>query len=108
MAAYYLDKGYTLESIKGEGYCGTLVNGVITFPVEALLCMFGTDGPYYANTNGEFKIVLPTATSSATTVAPTSIAPRSASAFSHEFNFTNKKVVKLHDYRMFTNLELAR
>ena len=39
---------------------GTLVNGVITFPVDALtLGMLGTQEAYYANRNGNFRILLP-------------------------------------------------
>ena len=52
---------YDLETIKAAGgYCGTMVNGVITFPEKALLVSaLGLDGWYYANTNSAFKVVLP-------------------------------------------------
>lgn len=106
MAAYYLDNGYTFESIKGAGYCGTLVDGVITFPVEGLLCMLGTDGPYYANNNGEFKIVLPTATSTAA-VTSSRVASRSASTFTKQFGKSNKKVRKLPNNRYFSTMTIA-
>lgn len=106
MAAYYMDNGYTFESIKGAGYCGTLVDGVITFPVEQLLCMLGTDGPYYANTNGEFKIVLPTATSAAA-VTSSRVASRSASTFTKQFNKNNKVVKNLPNNRYFSTITIA-
>lgn len=102
-AAYYLDNGYSLDDIKGAGVCGTLVDGIITFPAETLLYLVGSDGPYYGNINGEFKVVLPTATS---TVATTSsrLASRSASAFSKQFDSNNHKVVrKLPNNRFFSN-----
>ena len=61
MAARYLDNGNPLEAIKGAGYCGTLKDGVITFPVKSLLITAeGLGGNlYYANTMGAFKVVLP-------------------------------------------------
>ncbi len=58
-AAYYMDSGYSLEDVYAAGYCGTLEDGIITFPVKSLLFYFGEDGPYYANSNGEFCVVLP-------------------------------------------------
>ena len=61
MAANYLDAGYSPEEIKPVGVFGTLKDGVITFPVEALLITAdGLGGNlYYANTAGAFKVVLP-------------------------------------------------
>jgi hypothetical protein len=59
-AAYYLDNGKTLADAKAAGVCGTLTNGVITFPTKALFTVIGGKN-YYANTQGEFKLVLPTA-----------------------------------------------
>lgn len=39
---------------------GTLINGVITFPASGLICgMAGTGKAYYANTEGNFRLVLP-------------------------------------------------
>lgn len=63
MAANYLDGGYPLEEVKTAGFCGTLKDGVITFPVKSLLITAdGLGGKlYYANTAGAFKVVLPSA-----------------------------------------------
>ena len=61
---------YDLETIKAAGgYCGTLSEGVITFPTKALLVSAATlDGWYYANSNGAFKVVLPSASKSSKSV----------------------------------------
>lgn len=61
MAANYLDAGYPLEDVKAAGHCGTLKDGVITFPEKSLLITAdGLGGKlYYANTMGAFKVVLP-------------------------------------------------
>ncbi len=58
MAANYLDHGITLEEIKAAGYCGTLVDGVITFPVKGLLWTGADMGGslYYGNVEGKFKL----------------------------------------------------
>ena len=37
LAYYHMQNGKTLEQVKSEGYCGTLSNGVITFPAGVLL-----------------------------------------------------------------------
>ena len=63
-AAYYMDNmGATLTDVKAAGMCGTLVDGVITFPESALLITAsGLGGQYYnGNSNGAFKVVLPSA-----------------------------------------------
>lgn len=57
-AGRYLDNGNSLAAIKNAGYCGTLKDGVITFPVKALLTSMD-GGLYYGNSNGGFKLVLP-------------------------------------------------
>lgn len=61
MAANYLAGGKSLEEIKALGVCGSLVDGVITFPAKALLFGFIEEGDdlYYANNNGAFKVILP-------------------------------------------------
>ena len=61
---------YDLETIKAAGgYCGTLSEGVITFPAKALLVSAATlDGWYYANSSGAFKVVLPSASKSSKSV----------------------------------------
>ncbi|WP_304748007.1 hypothetical protein [uncultured Alistipes sp.] len=39
---------------------GTLVDGVVTFPKDGMSCgMLGTQKSYYANSNGNFRILLP-------------------------------------------------
>lgn len=62
-AANYLDNGYDFETVKGAGYCGTLVDGVITFATQHLLVAIPdySNSLYYANTNGAFQVVLPEA-----------------------------------------------
>ena len=78
-AAYMYLSNYDLETIKGAGLCGTLKDGVITFPTGTLACSLADyDGGswYTANTewdedgnmipnSGAFKLVLPGATASA-------------------------------------------
>ncbi len=48
---------------KGEPFSvGTLENGVISFPTaNGMLCTLGGEGYYYADANGLFKVVLPSA-----------------------------------------------
>ena len=78
-AAYMLDSGATLADVKASGNGGTLVDGVITFPVKSLLCAL--DGSlYYANTNGAFKVVLPGASASVETTSTAAARPSSLSA----------------------------
>ncbi|MCD8312798.1 MAG: hypothetical protein LUC24_01390 [Bacteroidales bacterium] len=66
MAANYLDYGYPLSVVKAAGYCGTYADGVITFPTEQLLIYMPgySSSIYYANTNGAFKVVMPSARTS--------------------------------------------
>ena len=62
LAANYMGQGATLEQVKAEGVCGSLTDGVITFPVKSLLCTLESkDSFYYGNINGAFKVVLPEA-----------------------------------------------
>ncbi|MGM9758310.1 MAG: hypothetical protein ACI3ZM_09190 [Candidatus Cryptobacteroides sp.] len=54
--------GATVADLKGEGTLGSLVNGVITFPVKSLLIgmeEYKDFGIYYANNNGMFRVCLP-------------------------------------------------
>lgn len=56
--------GYTLEDCVANGFCGTLVDGVITFPAEMLgvgLTEYDNGDIYTANLNGAFCVVLPDA-----------------------------------------------
>lgn len=58
MAYYYMaTQGITLEQAKEAGLCGTLVDGVITFPVKGLAVFMG-DYSGNANANGAFKLDL--------------------------------------------------
>ncbi len=59
MAGYYIENGYSLEAVKAQGYCGTLADGVITFPAGTLLIGMDGGGLYRSNQNGMFKITLP-------------------------------------------------
>ena len=59
MAGYYLAKG---DAASAEGYYGTLVNGVITFPVKAILFSmdnYNDGAQYYGNGSGMFRVCLP-------------------------------------------------
>ena len=69
VCAINLDNGVSLETIKGAGYCGTLTDGMITFPAKTLLFTAAQlDGWYYANQNGAFKVALPSASKSSKSV----------------------------------------
>lgn len=59
-AAYYLDRGNSLSAIKNAGYCGTLADGVITFPAETLLLGYNSK-LYIANLVEANVLVLPDA-----------------------------------------------
>lgn len=56
-ASYYMDNGYTKDECISLGYGGKLKNGIITFPVRALLAPLGSS-LYYANQNGAFYLDL--------------------------------------------------
>lgn len=58
LAGMYLDNGESLEDVKAAGLCGTLVDGIITFPEKSLIAVLGGD-MYYANNNSSFKVVFP-------------------------------------------------
>lgn len=69
VCAINLANGVSLEAIKDAGYCGTLTDGAITFPVKTLLFTAAQlDGWYYANSNGAFKVELPSASKSSKSV----------------------------------------
>lgn len=72
LAANYLGQGATLEEVKAKGVCGSLTDGVITFPVKSLLCTLESETSfYYGNINGVFKVVLPDAAATVQTQATT-------------------------------------
>ena len=57
-AYYLLAKGAgTFEEIKDAGLCGTLADGVITFPVKGLIYAMG-ENLYFGNTMGAFALDL--------------------------------------------------
>lgn len=62
LAAQEIEKGETLEDTKLNGYCGTLINGVISFYTDTVLWSFESTGTpiFTGNKHGAFKIVLPT------------------------------------------------
>lgn len=64
-AAYLMDQGKTVEEVVAAQQFGTLKDGVITFPVKSLFFYMPdyNTNLYYANTTGEFKVVLPGAVS---------------------------------------------
>lgn len=111
--AYMLMANYDFETIKGAGYCGTLVDGVITFPTQGLLfTATGLDGWYYANVDydendqpipgsGNFKVVLPSAASKSS---------KSVKAIVNKQNVNKKKVsgqkVKKHQQSLPQNYKL--
>ena len=62
LGSYYIDNGYDFDTVKNAGLFGTLTDGVITFPAEGLLgTLIGYGGPFQLNTEGDTKIVLPSA-----------------------------------------------
>lgn len=58
---YLLEKGNSLEDIIAAGYCGTLADGVITFPLKSVYLTFATypDMRIPRNLEGDFRIILP-------------------------------------------------
>ncbi len=66
LAAYWMENGYSLEEEKMYGDCGTLNNGVITFPIEGMcigMANYYGGAWFSANLWGNHKIVLPSARS---------------------------------------------
>lgn len=64
LAANMIAAGSTEAEVIAAGAAGTLKDGVITFPVKTLLISmanYQNGGWFYANANGAFKIVLPSA-----------------------------------------------
>lgn len=60
MAADALAAGKTKEEVKALGLAGTLKDGMITFPKEALVVKFsGGDALYKGNIDGEFLLLMP-------------------------------------------------
>lgn len=93
LAANDLGQGATLEEVKAKGVCGSLADGVITFPVRSLLCTLESEtGFYYGNINGAFKVVLPEAAATVQTQATTKFvkAPGVQSTGKKAFSPSNK------------------
>lgn len=83
IGSYYMEyKGVSKAQLKAAGYLGTLKDGVINFPVPAddgvggLVIMGGK--AYNADTDGSFKIVLPSAVKSAAKSGVKKVAPAKA------------------------------
>lgn len=57
--AYYMANGKTLEEAKKLCEFGKMKNGVITFPTKGILFGLPSEGLYYGNSNGKFKVILP-------------------------------------------------
>lgn len=72
LGSYYVDNGYDVDDIKTNGFFGTLVDGVITFPAKGLLATLKGEGTYQVNTEGDTKIVLPSAVPAAARAAANS------------------------------------
>lgn len=71
LGAYYITKDYSKTFLKTMGYLGTLKDGVITLPYlkasddySATAFVYLGDKAYFADTNNEFKLVLPSAVTS--------------------------------------------
>lgn len=61
-ADYYMKKGYSLATVAANGFCGKMVNGVITMPASSMLIAmldYNNGGLYDSNLNGMFRVVLP-------------------------------------------------
>lgn len=59
---YYMQYGgYAFDQLKEEGILGTLKDGIITFPVNGMVVVL-SDGVYYGNTRGGFRLDLTTTT----------------------------------------------
>ena len=59
LAMYYVELGYDMDFAAEAGVCGTLRNGIITFPANALCVALGDD-LYYANPSQQFRLDLTT------------------------------------------------
>lgn len=92
-AAYNMDGGASLEEVKAAGICGTYANGVITFPTKQLLATFeGDTGLYYANTNGGFKVVFPSAAAAAAQASPYKYMSSNRSTVMNGFKAERKRI----------------
>ena len=94
-AYYYMyTQGYTLEELKGYGFCGTMVDGVITFPAKTLAVFMGDYGSIEANANGAFKLDLNPAAEEDEEVEEGEEAQQSAAARSMQQKKITKKELK--------------
>ncbi len=60
-AAYYLDYGYDMTTVKQSGCCGTIRRNVISFPANALIFYapeYSSTSYYVANIHGAFELDL--------------------------------------------------
>ena len=101
-AGYYIDR-YGVDVVKGNypEWGGTLADGVITLPLVTVTKQdestidvqgfFHDDGYYYAGTNGDFKLVLPSASANKRAAA-SSFARRLQKYSSAKMPMSGKKV----------------
>lgn len=104
-ADYYMANGYTLADVKESGMCGTLVDGVITFPAKTLLvnmAEYDNGGFYTANANGAFKVDMTNLQPAATAMSARSVA--SPSRVVKEQNATSFKAAS-KNYMKGINLD---
>ncbi len=77
LAGNMIAAGKTEDEVIAAGAAGTLKDGVITFPVKTLfisMANYQNGGWFYANQNGAFKVVLPSAAEGSTTAQTASAA----------------------------------
>ena len=105
-AAYYLDGGKTKEAVAEAGLFGTLKDGVITFPTKALFVKMPdySSSLYYANTNGAFKVVLPSAATKSSVAAPAATSKRGALVSGENAGFGLPEISFQHESK---NVEIS-
>ena len=87
-AEYFIESGQATEDqVKEAGYYGTLKDGVITFNPKTLF-VADDDGMYYANMNGAFKVVLPSAKADDTTATTSATSVDKSSVKANETSFS--------------------
>lgn len=87
-AEYFIESGQATEDqMKEAGYYGTLKDGVITFNPKTLF-VADDDGMYYANMNGAFKVVLPSAKADDTTATTSATSVDKSSVKANETSFS--------------------
>lgn len=109
LGSYYVDNGYDFDTVKAAGFFGALADGVITFPEGGLLgTLIGYGGPYQLNSEGDAKIVLPSAVSS---VSAAHVASNKNNKFSHrKFRPNSSKILKKYNQTILSkeSMKLVR